>query len=337
MLESGVGLLAASSLDGAALVLGGIALLFIGGEFLVKASIALATRFQLEPVTIGLTVVAAATSLPELVVSLIAQQTGSTDLVIGNILGSNIFNIAAVLGIGSLIIPLPSSPMIRRFQLPVLLAATLLLPGFLFLQVETGATEEIPRWLGAVLLVSLVIILRQTLSWSRRKSEREVATQIEKEIGEQPPYQSLAPTLLLLVIGSAGLWYGGTLLVDGALVIVAALGVEEGVIGLTIVAAGTGAPELFATIASLRHGVAGLALGNIVGSNLFNLLAIFGSAALISPIPFPLEEWHINLAIHAVATLAMLVLISGRINHRVLGVFFCLGYVFYLIYLSAST
>lgn len=325
---------AGDSLEGALLLLGGFTLLFIGGELLVKGSIALANRFQLGPVTIGLTVVAAATSLPELVVSLIAQKSGSTDLVVGNVLGSNIFNIAVVLGFGTFLLPLPSSPMIRRFQFPALLGVTILLPAIFYFQEYAGAPGSITPWIGVFLLLTLVLILGQSLRWSRRESERKLVGLIEDEITSAGKEKPLALTLAISLTGALLLWFGGELLVEGALQIVTALEVEEGIVGLTVVAAGTGAPELFATIASLRHGVAGLALGNVIGSNLFNLLAIFGCAAIVSPIQVPLVVWDLDLLIHALFTLTLLLILSGRFHHRVAGGIFIASYAGYLVFLS---
>lgn len=258
-------------------ILGGLVLLVLGGEALVRGAAGLARRARVTPTVIGLTVVAAGTSMPELVVSVIAAIEGAPGLAIGNVVGSNIFNIAAILGIAALIAPLTVERSTLRREYPVMLIAAIGL-HLLALNGIIGRLE------GAVLLAGMVGFTLMAINAGRRQhasivSEDDVPTGTGSLVGD------LAAALL----GAAVLAGGSKLLVDGAVVVATTWGVSKAVIGLTIVAAGTSLPELAASVIAARKGHHDLAIANVIGSNIFNVLGILGLTAVIHPLEVPAE------------------------------------------------
>ena len=272
-------------LTAAALVAGGLLLLAGGGEALVRAATTIAEVAGVSPAVIGLTVVAIGTSLPELVVSLLAAIHGEPDLAVANVVGSNIFNIAATLGLAAIIIPLPVHGSAVRLEWPVMFAASLLC-----LIVARGGV--IDRVEGAVLLVALVLFVVYTVRVARRDvgaaEARQLAEQVEARdidrpnAGGGPP--RLAVTLAILAVGIGALIGGGRLLVDGAVALARIAGLSERVIGLTIVAGGTGAPELATSWVAAFRRRTDVAVANMIGSNIFNILGILGLTAVILPV-----------------------------------------------------
>jgi cation:H+ antiporter len=234
---------------------------------------------------IGLTVVAIGTSLPELVVSLLAALHGEPDLADANVVGSNIFNIAATLGLTAMIIPLPVHGSAVRLEWPVMFTASLVC-----LLVSRGGV--IDRVEGASLLVSLVMFIAYTVHVARRgigaAETRQLAEQVQSRDIDGPmvamgPSRLLVPVMILLV-GVGALVAGGRLLVDGAVALARIAGLSERVIGLTIVAGGTGAPELATSLVAAFRKRTDVAVANMIGSNIFNVLGILGITALIAPV-----------------------------------------------------
>lgn len=270
------------------LVLLGLALLAGGGEALVRAATTLAEFAGVTPAVIGLTVVAIGTSLPELVVSLLATTRGEPDLAIANVIGSNIFNVAATLGLTALIIPLPVHGSAVRLEWPVMFAASF----FVLLLSRNGALDRLE---GAFLLVAMVTFIAFTVRIARRDVTRAEAGQLAEHVeahdidapaGSLPGAKPrVTVTLLVLLAGMGLLVIGGRLLVDGAVSLARIAGMTERVIGLTIVAGGTGAPELATSIVAALRKRPDVAVANMVGSNIFNLLGILGVAALVAPVP----------------------------------------------------
>jgi cation:H+ antiporter len=269
------------------LVLFGLLLLAGGGEALVRAATTLAELAGVTPAVIGLTVVAIGTSLPELVVSLVAAASGEPDLAVANVVGSNIFNIAATLGLTALIIPLPVHGTAVRLEWPVMFGAS-----FLCLLLARGGALD--RLEGGFFLVALVLFIAYTVHIARSDvsaaEARQIAEQVEsRDIdapGEAGPNAKprLAVTLGVLAIGIVSLIAGGRLLVDGAVALARAAGMTERVIGLTIVAGGTGAPELATSLVAAFRKRTDVAVANIIGSNIFNVLGILGVTALVAPV-----------------------------------------------------
>jgi cation:H+ antiporter len=268
-----------------ALVVFGLILLAGGGEALVRAATTIAEIAGVSPAVIGLTVVAIGTSLPELVVSLVAALRGEPDLAVANVVGSNIFNIAATLGLTALIIPLPVHGSAVRLEWPVMFVASLVC-----LLVSRGGV--IDRVEGGILLVALVVFIAYTVHIARRDvgaaEARQLAEQVESRDIDRPAGAAGPPrilvTLAILAVGIGALVGGGRLLVDGAVALARLGGLSERVIGLTIVAGGTGAPELATSLVAAFRKRTDVAVANMIGSNIFNVLGILGVTALIAPV-----------------------------------------------------
>jgi cation:H+ antiporter len=266
------------------LVVVGLALLAGGGEALVRAATTLAGLAGVSPAVIGLTVVAIGTSLPELVVSLVAALGGQPDLAIANVVGSNIFNVAATLGLTALLLPLPVHGSAVRLEWPVMFAAS----GLLLLVARDGAVDRVE---GAAFLVGLALFVAYTVRVARRDvgaaEARSLADEVESRDldapGGRPP--RLAVPLAVLAVGLVALVVGGRLLVDGAVAVARLAGMSERVIGLTIVAGGTGAPELATSLVAALRRRTDVAIANMIGSNIFNVLGILGVTALVRPVP----------------------------------------------------
>lgn len=306
----------------------GIILLLLCGDALVRGAVALAVRLQIPPVVIGLTIVAFGTSAPELVVSLRAALAGSPGIAIGNVVGSNIANVLLVLGLPALICATNcDQPFIIRNMFYVLGASVL----FIWLCFIGPLTF----WHGLVLFGFMIAFLIDSgLCVKGRRSERDVIGEDTVEmidgLSGLPRKTSLVVGLLL--IGIVGLKIGAYLTVTAAVEIAHAFDVTETAIGLTIVALGTSLPELATTLTAAMRGHCGLALGNVLGSNLFNLLAIMGLTAMVVPVPVPSELMKVDLWIMLAASLAITPFIIRRLAiTRTTGIVFVLGYMAYVV------
>ncbi|MDO8847215.1 MAG: calcium/sodium antiporter [Coriobacteriia bacterium] len=302
---------------------GGFALLFGGGEFLVRGAVAVSRRFGLSPLLIGMTVVAWCTSAPELVVSLGAALRGSSDIAVGNVVGSNIFNVLGVLGASAVIAPIIVKPEALRRDTGVMLAAALALALI-------ALTGEIGRVAGAVLLVALAAFV--TYSYRTELSGTQPSRELhEHEAEEFTGPGSIGAGIGYLALGLGALVIGSQLLITGATDIARTYGVSEAIIGLSLVAVGTSLPELATSVMAAARGHADVAVGNVVGSNIFNILGILGIAALVRPIGVAahmasLDVW---VMLGVCVTLALLLLVRGRIGRIEGGVFLALyaGYM----------
>jgi len=256
------------------LVIAGLALLTWGADRFVHGAASAARNMGIAPLLIGLTVVAFATSAPEILVSVVASTQGEPGLAIGNALGSNIVNIGLVLGITAIIQPIKLESATLRREMPALLAVSLLTVS-LFLDTYLSRVD------GIVMLTGLVIVM----VWLTRLGLRSSANDpIKRDFEAEIPTDVSTPMAVVwLVVGLGTLLVGADLLVDGAIGIATELGVSDIVIGILLVSLGTSLPELAVSLASALKGEYGLAIGNIVGSNIFNLLAVIGVAATISP------------------------------------------------------
>ncbi|MEN8196008.1 MAG: calcium/sodium antiporter [Pseudomonadota bacterium] len=262
-------------------VAGGLLLLFFGGEFLVRAAVSLARRIGVSPLVIGLSVVAAGTSAPEMVVCLIAALEGAPGIAIGNVVGSNIANLLLVVGAAGMIYPIARNARSIYRDGAVCIAATVL---FVFL----STTGEFESWHGIVMLVALAAYLLGSY-WSDRR-DAKTAFEIEKEVEElEDKGQPLPVILLRLAFGFTGVILGSELLVDGSIDVARSLGLSETVIGVTLVAVGTSLPELATSIIAAKSRHTDVALGNAIGSCIFNLLAIMGVVAAVVPIKVPVQ------------------------------------------------
>jgi cation:H+ antiporter len=260
------------------LLAAGLTVLTAGADLLVRGASAIAARLGLSPLVIGLTVVAFGTSAPELAVSMKASIAGQGGIAIGNIVGSNIFNVAAILGISALICPLAVHLNIIRRDMPLMLGASALFIGL----AHTGGGLSRLEGMG---LFGLIVAYT---AWSVRASRREVGALVEVVLPDAapltPPGRPLAISIALTITGLAMLVAGAQLFVDNAAAIARSLGWSEAVIGLTIVAAGTSMPELATSVVASLRRQTDIAIGNVVGSNIFNLLCIGGLASVANPI-----------------------------------------------------
>lgn len=262
------------------LIIAGLVLLVIGGELLVRGASALAVVIGISPLVIGLTVVAFGTSAPELAVSVQAGMQGAGDIAIGNVVGSNIFNILFVLGACALLAPLVVSMQLVRREVPILIGVSFLL-GFMALDGQIGLIDGLALTSGIVIYTA----------WSVISSRRETAAaqaEYAKEFGAPPEgpahgARMIATNLGLLLGGLVLLVLGSSWLVEGATSLAQALGVSDVIIGLTIVAAGTSLPEVVTSVMATIKGERDIAIGNAVGSSIFNILSIVGIASLVTP------------------------------------------------------
>ena len=260
----------------------GLALILGGANFLTDGSTALAQRFRVPEFIVGLTIVAVGTSTPELVVSVLSAAAGNSDVAIGNIVGSNIFNVFLILGVCALIAPLPLTGGNIRRDLPFLTAVSVLL---LLLTSDRllglGEVDAIGRIDGIVMLLLYIALIRYTI-----RAERRTAAQATQTTQTEKPQRSRSLWLIVVMIagGLAGLIFGGELFLDSATAIARALGVSESVIAITLVAGGTSLPELASSVVSLLKGKSEMALGNVIGSNIANILLILGLSATIHPL-----------------------------------------------------
>lgn len=292
--------------------------LYIGAGWLVKGSTEIALKANISNLVIGLTIVAFGTSAPELVVSINASLSGQGDIAIGNIVGSNIFNIAAILGISALLYPMQAKRQLTRIDIPILIVASILLTVFLW-------DGNLSRLEGILFLAGIITYTLFSLYFSRKYEKK-----VEEKIGElekQPDPWYI--DLLYITGGLIVLVFASQLLVDNSVSIARNVGISETVIGLTLVAAGTSLPELATSIVAALKKNTDIALGNIVGSNLFNILAIAGTTATIHPIVGSSIN-YIDLLVMLVLTILLLPLArSGMKISRIEGGILIISYLIY--------
>jgi cation:H+ antiporter len=256
----------------------GFVLLYFGAEWLVKGSSSLARSLGVTPIVIGLTVVAFGTSAPELVVSLVSSIKGKSMIAVGNVVGSNICNIALVLGLSAVLNPIKSDPTVVRRDIPIMLAISLYLLLLTF-------NSSLGRIEGATLFIG--IILYTFMNYYLAKKETVGAAEIESELEEIGFIASRPKQVTLILLGIAGVVGGAQIVVDNAVLIMKILGVDEKFIGLTIVAFGTSLPELATSVVAAMRGEMDISIGNLVGSNVFNIMSVLGAASLVRPISIP--------------------------------------------------
>ncbi|NVK61880.1 MAG: calcium/sodium antiporter [Rhodobacteraceae bacterium] len=311
------------------LVLGLVGLV-LGGDALVRGSVALARRLGLSPLVIGLTLVGFGTSLPELVTSLQAAWVGSPGIAMGNVVGSNTGNILLILGIAALMAPIAVERAAFRRDGTVLMIATALCLGCTLM-------GEIGRVAGAALVLALLAYVGGTLVQERRRATAAQAVfEAEAQVFDIPegrPWRDL----LLTFGGLAGIILAAKLLVTGAVGLAQMAGIPETVIGLTIVAIGTSMPELVTSVLAVRKGQGDVAFGNIVGSNIFNILGILGVTGLVQPLAVPPEIVRLDIWVMLGATLALTLFATTgwRVSRRE-GALLLAAYVVYVGWLVAT-
>ena len=259
-------------------LIGGLVLILLGANGLTDGAAAVAKRFNISDLVIGLTIVAFGTSAPELVISTMAALGGSADMSIGNVVCSNAFNVLMIIGVTAMVLPIKVGEGILSKEIPlVILASFVLAVCANDILLDGGSSNVLSRIDGLVLLGFFLIFMRYTFAIARNGGDE---TEGEK-IKEMPIWKSA----LFILGGLAGLIYGGQLFVDGASGIASSLGVSESIIGLTIVAGGTSLPELATSVTAALKKNSGIAIGNVIGSNLYNVFFVLGCSATISPLP----------------------------------------------------
>jgi len=301
----------------------GLVLLVYGADLLIKGAARLAANFGVPSLVIGLTVVAFGTSAPELAVSVKSAYSGQAELAIANVVGSNIFNVLVILGLAAIISPLLISRQLIRQDVPIMV-------GVSIIAVVMTLDGDIKRW-EAVILVAGLVAYTWFLFYQGKQQGQDVSdSEVEEMLKEKiPAWQNL----LLVAGGLVMLVLGARWLVQSAVELAMAWGVNEAVIGLTIVAAGTSLPEVVASIVATLRGERDIAVGNVVGSNIFNILCVLGVSGLISPSPLLAGQQLATLDIPvmlAVAVLCVPLFFVGGILNRIEGVMFLVLYVAYV-------
>lgn len=303
----------------------GLALLFVGGELLLRGAVAIALRSGLSPMLIGLTIVAFATSMPELLVTVTAGLEGVTDVGVGNVVGSNIANILLILGTAAIIRPLVTQPSLVMRDALAMVAASAIFIAFAIMG-EIGPIH------GAIMLVTLIAYVWIGYRWEKRNGKTQAVEAEVLEEAEKAPSSKLK-SMLLLAAGLAALCFGSSLLVDGAVSIARAAGVSEAVIGLTLVAFGTSLPELATAIVAGIRNHTDVTLGNVIGSNIFNILLIIGVLAMITPFKVPAEVMSFDIWVMAAVSIATIpVMLSNRRIGRIEGIVFFVLYIVFIVY-----
>ncbi len=309
----------------------GAVLVLVGADKLTDGSVGLARRFQIPEMVIGLTIVAFGTSLPEFVVSLLSSINHAPGMAVGNIVGSNVFNTLMIVGCSALMCPIVVSRSTVSKDIPLSLLASIVLPALALDALVSGSASSsvLSRGDGVALLGFFVIFMAYTFSLA--KGDPTAAEAVDAEL--QMPVWKI---LVYIVLGIAGLIGGGELFVHGASEIARSLGVSEAVIGLTLVAGGTSLPELATSVIAARKGQSAMAIGNVVGSNLFNIFWILGACACVTPLPVEGIAWT-DFAVLILAN--VLFWLFSRTSHRVVrleGAILVLVYVGYIAYLISQ-
>jgi len=311
------------------LFISGLVLLILGAELLVRGASRLAAAVGVSPLVIGLTIVAIGTASPEIAVSLQAAVNGQGDLTLGNVLGSNIFNILFILGITALLAPIVIAEQLIRKDAPIMLGVSLL-------AFALGVDGNLGLWDGLILLAGMVVYTVFALRQSRAES-KEVQKEYAQEFAEKQPRsaRNTLTNVVFILIGLGLLVLGARWLVDSAVIIAKALGVSELVIGLTIVAVGTSLPEVATSVIAALKGESDIAVGNAVGSNIFNLLGVLGLGALLAPDGVSVAARVLQFDFPVMAFVALVSLpvfyIDNRIS-RTEGGLLLLYYVLYVVY-----
>lgn len=301
----------------------GFVMLVKGADWFVEGASSLAERFGIPQLVIGLTIVAMGTSLPEAAVSTSAALKGSAEITIGNVLGSNIMNVLLILGITATISPLLVQKSTVKYEIPIVIAASLLLPALGLFDGTVGRLE------GIILLIGMVLYMLYLL----RMTKKGQAAAVVEEKKEDDKKSGILKTLLMILIGGVMIVIGSDVTVDAATELARIFGMSERLIGLTIVAFGTSLPELVTSATAAIKGKADIAVGNIVGSNLFNILFVVGITATITPVVYSGAFLIDSIACIAAAVLLWLCVLRKQKLGRSGGIIMLVCYAAYFVYL----
>ena len=303
----------------------GFFLLIKGADLFVDGAASIARRFHVPAMVIGLTIVAMGTSAPEAAVSITSSLAGQNDMSVANVVGSNFFNILVVLGVSAIIAKLPVQENTIKKDAPFLLIVSVLLLLF-------GLNLNISRIEGLILLAVFTYFLIDTIKSAKkgsRENSKEAATTMDMEVTEE---SSIPKTILLSIIGIVGIVLGGDMVVDSATNIATSFGMSANLVGLTIVAVGTSLPEFVTSVVAIKKGETEIAIGNVIGSNIFNILLVLGLAAAISPIT--ISTFALIDVVFMVAITVLLYLFMKKENSLIKsqGIIFVLIYIAYMAY-----
>ena len=301
-------------------LVGGFLLLLFGGDWLVDGGVAIARRFRIPTLVIGLTIVAFGTSAPELLVSTISAIKGSSGIAMGNVLGSNICNIGLILGLTAMIYP------ILVEDVKPVTASAIMMIAVSALLVLLSVNGRLSHLEGAVMFLILVSYIVYSVIKGRTGSEPEAPEDLSRTM-------KIVPAILLVILACGMLAYGADLLVDGATSLAKSLGVSDRIIGLTVVAFGTSLPELAASVAAALKRQMDISIGNIIGSNIFNILGVLGLSSAITPIGFSFSRYGLDFAVMGAFAIALTLMIqpwkkTGKLS-RLSGLILFLGYAAY--------
>ena len=299
----------------------GFLMLIKGADWFVEGASKIADRFGIPQIVIGLTIVALGTSLPEAAVSISAATKGSADITIGNVVGSNIMNVLVILGLTSVIRAIAVKKNTIRYEMPFTIGITVLLAVMGLLDNQVGRVE------GVILWVFMILYLLYLLWVS--KTDKDAIEEVEKASEKDAIWKML----LMVVVGAALIVFGSDVTVDAATKIAMGFGMTKRLVGLTIVAFGTSLPELVTSCTAAVKGKADIAVGNIVGSNIFNILFVVGTTALITPVPYSANFMIDSIVAVAAMVLLLLCVLPKKQLGRIGGVLMLLGYAGYFVYL----
>lgn len=301
-------------------LIGGLLILIAGGELLVRGAVRIAYKLHISTLVVGMTIVSFGTSAPELLVSIEAAHIGHPQFAIGNVLGSNIANIALILGIGAMIFPIRVDKNSLRIDWPMMMASTVLVYLFMLL------SNAILYWHG-IIMIAVLLVFSYLIIWKSRNDNRKPLKKMVKEA----TFKAYALDVVLIILGSLGLSLGSTILVTGATGIATEFGISDFVISVTIIAFGTSLPELITALVAAVRRQTDISVGNLIGSNIFNLLGILGASSLVSELPvgntilFNDMIWLIGVSL-----LIFPFMISGRRISRLEGLVLLLVYLAYM-------
>lgn len=299
----------------------GFVMLIKGADWFVEGASKVADRFGIPQIVIGLTIVAMGTSLPEAAVSISAALKGSADITIGNVVGSNIMNVLVILGLTSVIRAIAVKKNTIRYEMPFTIAITAILAVMGLMDNQVGRMEGGILWVFMILYLAYLVWVSKT----DKDAIEEAAKADEKE--------SILKMLVMILIGAGMIVWGSDITVDAATAIAKSFGMSERLVGLTIVAFGTSLPELVTSCTAAIKGKADIAVGNIVGSNIFNILFVVGTTALITPVPYSANFMIDSIVAVAAMILLLVCVIPKRQLGRVGGILMLLGYAGYFVYL----
>ena len=299
-----------------ALLVTGLVMLCFGGNWLVNGGVAIAKKFRISNLVIGMTIVAYGTSTPELAASIAAAGDHSA-IILGNIVGSNIANVGMVIGVAAILVPLVVQKSVLRKEIPIMLGVSALL-------VLLSIDGEISQYDGALLLVGLGIFAVYTFRSALKQREKNTD---DSDSNKNNVY---VKSIGLIGIGIIVLYIGAILTVDNAVVIATELGLSEKIIGLTVIAIGTSLPELITSIIAIRKGHSDIGIGNIIGSNIYNILMIMGVGAALGGVLITADV-YVDYAIMIIFSISLLIGLKTKIINRTMGVILATGYVLYLV------